>query len=78
MAKQNSTAEKNPWACTDSFLKGCITCGSDDRLHQIKMSTDLDWLKKVLAWKDNQITVRQAAERRIRQLQKLRASGPSR
>jgi len=68
--------DANPWEV--HWSPGAITCSSEDRIHQIKDSTDLNWLKRVLAWKDNQLTVRQAAERRIRQLQKLCASAPLR
>jgi hypothetical protein len=43
-----------------------LTCGVDDRIKQVKESTDADWLKAVIRDRDVQATVRIAAERRLR------------
>jgi hypothetical protein len=63
---------ENPWLVADlqEVCPGCQTCVVEDRVQMIKESTDIAWLRHVLAWRDNQITVRQAAERRLRKLQK--------
>jgi hypothetical protein len=45
---------------------------AESRLEEIKRSTDITWLRKVLAWPDNQVSVRAAAERRLRKLQRER------
>jgi len=60
---------ENPWLVWDQKnYPGCWTCDAADRVSRIKVSQDIAWLKRVLAWRDNQITVRLAAERRLRVL----------
>ena len=49
-----------------------VTCDTEGRLDLIRDSTDVLWLRKVLAWPDNQVIVRAAAERRLRKLQRAR------
>lgn len=39
---------------------------ANDRIHLVKRSTDADWLELVIAAGDTQVTVRRAAERRLR------------
>jgi len=62
--------DQNPWLVVDlqNDEPGCQTIDSVSRIEQIKLSHDVAWLRQVLAWRDNQITVRQAAERRLRVL----------
>jgi hypothetical protein len=57
----------NPWKVT--WCDG-ITSDSESRLMQIKNSTDVEWLKRVIAYPNNQKSVQQAAERRLRKLTK--------
>jgi hypothetical protein len=51
-------------------MPGCITCDAADRISQIKRSDDAAWLQAVVKCVDNQKTVQQAAERRLRKLTK--------
>ena len=62
----------NPWLVKSAQDRhpGCMTCDCADRLEQIRRSTDMAWLHQVLAYTDNQLTVRKAAERRLRVLAK--------
>jgi len=46
-------------------------CDSENRIQKIKSSTDIVWLSRVLAYRDNQVSVRRAAERRLRKLTKV-------
>jgi hypothetical protein len=64
-----STPE-NPWLVQSMQAShpGCAYVTADDRVCKIIASTDLAWLRRVLTWPDNQLTVRQAAARRIRRL----------
>lgn len=57
----------NPWH-VDVCGIVCVTCGVQERMHEIKQSTDVDWLRSVVAFPDNGKTVQQAAERRLRKL----------
>ena len=67
--------QTNPWLVDDQdLMPGAATCEGHDRLEQIKNSTDVAWLRRVLAWPDNQLTVRKAAERRLRVLSRKRIS----
>jgi hypothetical protein len=62
----------NPWLVESREQPpGCQTCDGHDRVEEIKASTDVAWLRRVLAWPDNQLTVRMAAERRLRRLQRM-------
>jgi riboflavin biosynthesis pyrimidine reductase len=49
-----------------------VVCDTEGRLDLIRESSDVLWLRKVLAWPDNQVIVRAAAERRLRKLQRAR------
>ncbi len=51
-------------------LDHVLTCGVEDRLREVKRSTDIDWLREVIRDRDVQTTVRLAAERRHRKLMK--------
>jgi hypothetical protein len=63
----------DPWRVDDEKY-GYVgsTCVVDDRVQMIRKSTDQAWLERVLAWKPKQTqsTVRLAAERRLRKLQR--------
>lgn len=64
-------AEINPWsqpAPKGWGISHVTTCEAQSRLAKIKESTDIAWLRQVLAWADNQLAVRLAAERRLRKL----------
>lgn len=50
----------------------CICCDADSRLARVKASTDVAWLRSVLAHRDTQRTVVLAAERRLRKLARER------
>lgn len=63
---------KNPWQVSWS-TEPCITSDAQDRIHEIKQSVDVAWLKAVVAHHGNQKTVQQAAERRLRQLTKIKS-----
>lgn len=56
----------HPWKV--SWCNG--TCDAESRLMQIKASADMEWLKRVVAYRENQKSVQQAAERRLRKLMK--------
>jgi hypothetical protein len=68
MKKQDQT--DNPWlvASMQHISPGVQTCDVHDRCEKIRNSSDLSWLRRVLAYPDNQLTVREAAARRIRVL----------
>lgn len=51
-------------------LDHVVTCGVEDRLREVKRSTDIEWLREVIRDRDMQTTVRLAAERRHRKLMK--------
>lgn len=66
--KQKPETDQNPWA---GSIPGTIVADAGDRINRIKESTDIAWLNSVLRQGDNQLTVRKAAERRLRSLQKI-------
>ena len=60
------TDPKHPWA-VDVCGTWAMTCDASSRIDQIKRSTDVAWLRKVAQPKfSDQVTVREAAERRLR------------
>jgi len=60
--------KSHPWA--SSFCPGAFICDAESRLAHVKTSTDADWLKQVILHRDTQISVRLAAERRLRWVNK--------
>ncbi len=56
---------QNPWVCESLLSVGlnCEMCAAEDRIDEIKSSTDIRWLRQVLAWRDNQIIVRRHNQR---------------
>ena len=65
----------NPWVTLNPYpgIERTETCDKHNRLERIKKSNDAAWLRQVLAWPDNQVTVSDAALRRLRRLAKSRA-----
>ena len=53
------------WPNGPAYLQ---TCGSDDRIKQVKASEDVEWLRLVLTHEDVGLTVKAAAARRLRKL----------
>lgn len=49
---------------------GALVCDVQSRIALVKQSMDADWLEKVIKSKDTQKTVRAAAERRLRWVEK--------
>lgn len=47
-----------------------LTCGTDERVAMVRKSCDADWLEAVIVHGDTQKTVRLAAERRLRWVNK--------
>jgi hypothetical protein len=70
MALTELQKKHGPWAQPSNFRAGdyTITCTVADRLPKIKTSTDIEWLRAVVGDQDEGVTVRRAAERRIRKL----------
>lgn len=64
---KTETATVNPWQHT-RYGMATQTCDTESRIDAIKSSSDITWLRAVLAWPENQLTVRLAAERRLRRL----------
>lgn len=72
-------APVNPWLLNGDVLNqkthpGIQTCDGADRIHKIgecqAIKADMEWLRRVIAWPENQKTVQQAAERKMRRLEK--------
>ena len=61
------TSSRSPWGHT-RLGDYSETCDAQDRITQIQQSSDVSWLRAVLAWPENQLNVRLAAERRLRRL----------
>lgn len=62
----------NPWRTPSSWSSTGFSqyIDAETRIGRIKTSSDVAWLRSVLAWPDNQVSVRVAAERRLRKLAK--------
>ena len=61
----------NPWRCTNPLYPvGTQTCDAASRLEMVKITSDPLWLNAVTLWPETQKTVRQAAERRLRWVNK--------
>jgi len=68
-----SDTQKNPWVIPFKWNGSTVAmehCDAESRIAEIKRSEDVAWLRLVLAWKDSQISVRVAAQRRLRKLSK--------
>lgn len=70
MPKTNSTqrrgdTDKNPWACTDPLMKGCIIGTVYDRCYEVKQSTDVKWLISALLWPDTQPAIAKDIKTRL-------------
>jgi len=63
----------NPWTV---YICGkeCRTIDADSRIDRIRYATNIEWLRHVVSWRDNQKTVQQAAESRLRKLEKEKQS----
>lgn len=61
---------RNPWLVKSmqGTHPGCQTSSGDDRLRMVRESTDVAWLREVMAWEETQLTVRKAAAARARKL----------
>jgi hypothetical protein len=73
MAKES---EKNPWLIKSGMMKGCITLSAEDRISRIGVSTNRGWLRSIIAWPEEKITVRTAAQRRLNHLKMIKPLGP--
>jgi hypothetical protein len=62
------TTKSHPWA--SSAFPGALVCDAESRLALVKQSTDADWLERVIGFRNTQKSVRLAAERRLRWVNK--------
>jgi hypothetical protein len=59
----------NPWLIPSLATDGeVMICDSESRLAHIRESHNLTWLRQVIAWPDNQLSVRRAALARFNKL----------
>lgn len=68
-----TAGEINPFAETAPngwMVPYCVNGNAKDRIDRIRTSTDLEWLGLVARWRGMQSTVKTAAQRRIRRIEK--------